>query len=95
VSRDARCQIGTAGAIQLGVPQPRPWPYREQWIPVYQVHRSVRCYLCRAPISRALGIQKAGGRARAFLEKLLDLWRCVDCQAEASRAEGARLERGA
>jgi hypothetical protein len=66
------------------------------WTPVRTISYAQVCHFCRAPIARDRPGAKTGTRGtKAFFNRALNLWECMPCREEATRAELARaLPRG-
>ena len=71
----------------LSQPDPR------LWMPVRTVSYAQACHFCGAGIPRDRPGAKTGTRGtKAFYNRALNLWECMACREEATRAELARHE---
>jgi hypothetical protein len=61
------------------------------WTPVRTISYAQRCHFCRAGIARDRPGSRTGERGtKAFFNRALNLWECIACREEATRAELAR-----
>lgn len=62
-----------------------------QWIPVRYVAHDQQCQFCGERIPKGSPGSRVGERGtRAWWDKAHDVWECIPCREEATRAELAR-----